>query len=289
MISWSHPCSAGYTIRGEHSPPSGKPVLHFLHGTGYCGRTYWPMLRLLQADFDIVISDIQGHGDTDHGGRFHGWNRTAALTLEAWQALSGRFGSVPQFAAGHSFGGVLAALMLAQAPTQFRRAVLLDPVLFPPIMIGVAVLSDVVGLYKRNALAKKASQRRSRWPDRSTAYASLHQRGMFKGWTSEALRAYVDFALKDSIDGGVELKCRPSREADIFGSYPRKLWTSLAKVQTPVRIEYGEKTFPFIRHSVRRWQGINPAISAERVAGGHCYMQQDPAAAAGRIKAFLSA
>lgn len=289
MIAWSHPCSAGFTLRGEHSVPSGKPVIHFLHGNGYCGRVYWPMLQLLEANFDIFISDIQGHGDTDHGGRFHGWNRTAELCLEAWHAQSAQFGSVPQFVVGHSFGGVVSALMLAQEPAGFRRAVLLDPVLFTPVMIGAMALSDVVGLYKRNALASKARGRRRQWPDRAAAYANFHERGMFKGWTAEALQAYVDYALKDAADGSVELKCRPSREADIFGSFPRRLWSSLAKVQVPVKVEYGEKSFPFITRSVQRWAGVSPLIQGEPVAGGHCYMQQDPGAAAQRIKAFLLA
>jgi pimeloyl-ACP methyl ester carboxylesterase len=198
MIAWSFPCSAGFTIRGEHAAPSGRPVLHFLHGNGYCGRVYWPMLSLLQADFDIVISDIQGHGDTAHGGRFHGWNRTAELALEAWHKLAPRFPDVPHYALGHSFGGVITSLMLAQEPQQFRRAMLLDPVLFTPIMIGVMALSDVVGLYQRNTMAKAARSRRRHWVSRVEAYASLQGRGMFKGWTPEALQAYVEFALKDS-------------------------------------------------------------------------------------------
>lgn len=287
MLAWYHPCSAGFTLRGEHSDPSGKPVLHFLHGNGYCGRTYWPLLQRLQADFDIVISDIQGHGDTDHGGRFHGWNRTADLALEAWNTLSGRFGPVSRFAVGHSFGGVITALMLAQAPTQFRRAVLLDPVLFTPLMIGAMALSDVVGLYRRNTLAEKARKRRRHWPDRAAAYANLHERGMFKGWVPEALHAYVDHALKDSADGGVELKCSPSREAEIFASFPRRLWTALAKVHTPVKVEYGGQSYPFVAKSVQRWSGSNAAVRAEQVPGGHCFMQQDPLGSAQRIKAFL--
>ncbi len=289
MIAWSHNCSAGFTLRGEHSTPTGKPVIHFLHGNGYCGRVYWPMLQLLEADFDIFISDIQGHGDTDHGGRFHGWNRTAELCLEAWHAQSGQFGSVPKFVVGHSFGGVVSALMLAQAPTAFSRAVLLDPVFFTPVMVGAMVLSDVVGLYKRNAMASKARERRRHWPDRATAYANFRERGMFKGWAPEALQAYVDYALKPTSDGGVELKCRPSREADIFGSFPRRLWSSLDKVNVPVKVEYGEKSFPFIARSVKRWQGSKKSIHSEQVSGGHCYMQEDPLAAAQRIKGFLLA
>ncbi len=287
MIAWSHRCSAGFTLRGERSEPSGKPVLHFLHGTGYCGRVYWPLLSRLQQDFDLVISDVQGHGDTDYGGRFHGWNRSAELALEAWHTLRGHYGTTPHFAAGHSFGGVITALMLAQDPGQFQRAVLLDPVFFSPMMIGVAALSDVVGLYRRNTLAKRVAKRRRHWPDRAAAYANLQGRGMFKGWAPEALQAYVDFALKGSEDGGVELKCRPSREADLFGSYPRRLWATLAKVSTPMLLEYGSDSYPFVAASARRLAASYSTMQAVQVAGGHCYMQQDPAAAARRVRGFL--
>ncbi len=287
MIPWSHRCSAGFTIRGERSEPSGKPVLHFVHGTGYCGRVYWPMLARVQRDFDLVTSDVQGHGDTDHGGRFHGWNRSAELALEAWHKQRRHYGAAPHFAAGHSFGGVLTALMLAQEPGQFQRAVLLDPVFFSPVMIGVAALSDVVGLYRRNTLAKKVAKRRLHWPDRAAAYANLQGRGMFKGWAPEALQAYVDFALKDSDGGGVELKCRPSREADLFGSYPRRLWATLAKVHTPLLLEYGVGSYPFVAASAKRLAGANACVQSREVAGGHCYMQEDPAAAAKRMRAYL--
>ena len=66
LIAWSHSCSAGFTLRGWRSEPSGKPLLHFLHGNGFCGRAYEPMLRHLARDFDLWLCDVQGHGDSDH-------------------------------------------------------------------------------------------------------------------------------------------------------------------------------------------------------------------------------
>ncbi len=284
---WSHDCSAGFTLRGEHSPPSGKPVIHFLHGNGFCGLTYEPMLSLLARDFDLFLCDMQGHGDSDHGGRFHGWNRSAELALEAWQAHAGLFDSAPIFAVGHSFGGVITALMLARAPKRFARAVLLDPVLFTPAMIGLMALSDVVGLYSRNALAQRARKRRRHWPSRQAAYTGLHGRGMFKGWTDEALWAYVDHALKPDSDGGVELKCAPTREAEIFSSFPRRLWSSLERVATPTLLAYGEKTYPFVPRAAARWHESNPAVNIREVPGGHCFMQEDPAASAKLVAEFL--
>ena len=188
---WSHDTTAGFTLRGWHSPPSGRPVIHFMHGNGYCGLTYAPLLRWLAEDFDLFISDAQGHGDSDHGGRFHGWNRTAEFALEAWHSHAPRFGAVPVHAVGHSFGSVLTCLMLAHHPHTFARGVLLDPVLFSPAMIGLMALSDVVGLYSRNQLAQRARRRRHHWPDRGAAHANLHGRGMFRGWREDAFQAYV--------------------------------------------------------------------------------------------------
>lgn len=285
--AWTHSCSAGFTLRGTHTEPSGKPVIHFLHGNGFCGRTYEPLLNLLGRDFDLFLSDVQGHGDSDHGGRFHGWNRSAELCLEVWEAHRGRFGDVPAHAVGHSFGGVLTALMLARAPERFRRAVLLDPVLFPPALIGLMALSDVVGLYSRNALASRARKRRHRWPDRKTAYARLHGRGMFKGWTEDALWAYVNHALRDASDGRVELKCAPTREAEIFGSFPRRLWSSLGRVVTPTCMIYGDATYPFVGRAARRWRAENPRVSTIAVPGGHCFMQENPPATAALVRDFL--
>ncbi|WP_436291573.1 hypothetical protein [Variovorax sp. LjRoot178] len=52
-------------------------------------------------------------------------------------------------------------------------------------------------------------------------------------------------------------------------------------------MEYGDETFPFAMTSARHWQRINAAVQLEPVQGSHCYMQQTPAAAAERIRAFL--
>ena len=284
--SWSFETREGFVLRGWHTAPSGKPLLHFLHGNGYCGRVYTPMLEALAEDFDLWLCDAQGHGESDHGGRFLGWNRNAQLAVDAFTANRALFAQARCYALGHSFGGVLTSLMLAEQPKLFERAVLLDPVLFSPAMIGVMALSEVLGLNQRTGMAAKARKRRSHWPDQSAAYAALHGRGMFKGWDEAAFSAYIEHALKAS-EQGVSLKCQPSREADIFGSYPRRLWSSLAKVSTPVEVLYGQQTYPFVVQSVARWCAGNSHVRAQVVAGGHCFMQQQPAQSAERVRQFL--
>lgn len=109
---------------------------------------------------------------------------------------------------------------------------------------------------------------------------------MFRGWDEAAFDAYIEHALKD-VEGGVELKCRPSREADIFGSFPRRLWPSLAKVTTPTEVIHGSRTYPFVAKSVARWCASNPHVRSQVVPGGHCFMQEQPADSAERVADFL--
>ncbi|MFJ4385988.1 alpha/beta fold hydrolase [Pseudomonas sp. NPDC089408] len=286
LIPWSHECAEGFTLRGWRTPATGKPLLHFLHGNGFCCLAYQPLLMRLGEHFDLWLCDVQGHGDSDHGGVFRGWNCTAALAVEAFETGRGEYADVPRFAVGHSFGGVLTGLILASNPQLFARAVLLDPVLFSRRMLGVMGAAALVGLHQRHALARKAASRRSHWPDREAALASLQGRGIFKGWTDAALQAYVEHAIGDCGES-VVLKCRPSREVEIFSSFPKRMWASLGAISTPTRVLYGEHTYPFVPHSVSRLVSLNRHVSAQQVAGGHCFMQEDPKQCAQEVIAFL--
>ncbi|HEX5356196.1 MAG TPA: alpha/beta hydrolase [Aquabacterium sp.] len=287
LIPWSHTPREGFAFRGWHSPASGKPLLHFIHGNGFCTRAYEPMLRRLTDHFDLWLFDAQGHGESEHGGAFLGWNRNADIAMEALEKQGGEFKTVPHYAAGHSFGGVLTSLILGDRRHQFQRAVLLDPVLMSPTMLMGLSVGELTGIAKQTPMARQARARRKHWPSREEAFAQLHGRGIYKGWADEALQAFVTHALKDSPDGGVELKCRRSREADIFSTGPDRLWGLLGRVRTPTLVLHARHTYPFVKESVARWRAINDAVSDQEVPGGHCFMQEDPAFAAEQVQAFL--
>lgn len=286
LIPWSHDCSEGFTLRGWRSPASGRPLLHFLHGNGFCCLVYQPLLARLAEHFDLWLCDVQGHGDSDHGGPFLGWNRTAALALEAFEAGRGEYGEVDRYAMGHSFGGVLTSLIVAAEPHLFRRAVLLDPVLFSRRMLSVMAAARLFGLHRQHGLARMAARRRSHWPDRQAALVSLQGRGIFKDWAETALHAYVEHAIGECGEQ-VVLKCRPSREVEVFSSFPRRLWASLKSITTPTRILYGEQTYPFVRQSVRYLAQLNGAVSILEMPGGHCFMQERPGQSAEQVLDFL--
>lgn len=286
LIPWTYHTRYGFTLRGWHTARQGKPVLHFLHGNGFCARSYQPMLAILAQDYDLFLSDAQGHGDSDHGGPFLGWNVAAELAAQAFIQHREYFGHVPVYGVGHSFGGVLTALMHAHHPGLFQGLVLLDPVLFPPSMILLARTLEGVRLFKKNPLAKAALRRRQHWPDQQGAYEYLRSKALFKSWHPDALAAYTEHALHHQADGS-RLKCLPQREADIFSSYPRGLWPALQKAPAPISVIIGEDTFPFVMKAVTKWQQVNPKVQKQVVKGGHCFMQEAPFETAQLVKTYL--
>jgi len=287
LVPWSFHTAAGFMLRGFRTEVTGKPVLHMLHGNGFCSRMYQPMLQILANDYDLFLSDAQGHGDSDHGGAFVGWNHSAQLAEAAWSAHKALYNKVDVYGVGHSFGGVLTALIHTQQSSPFNAIVLLDPVLFTPTMLTLMRSLNGVRLYHKNPLAKAALRRRQHWPDRNSALSYLQNRGMFANWHQDALAAYIDHALKPS-EQGLSLKCLPERKADIFASYPDKLWQQLARPCPPVHVIYASKSYDFILTSLQKWQKRNNAVKLEEFNGGHCFMQEQPELAAERIASAIS-
>lgn len=290
LVRWSHTGADSLTLRGWHSVPSGKPVLHFLHGNGFCCLAYAPMLQVLALDFDLWLCDVQGHGDSDAGAGFLGWNENAERAVAAFAAHQTLWpDGVPRYAAGHSFGGVLTSLIMAAHPGLFQRAVLLDPVIFTPVMVWSLTWMRRLGLARRTALAKQATARRRHWPDATAALAQLTGRGIFRGWTDAALRAYVQHAMQQDEQGGVTLKCPAKIEAAIFSSTPAGLWSALHTIHAPVKLIYGAQTYPFVSTSAQRWHETKVTLTLQQTAGGHCFMQEQPAQAAQAVRDYLLA
>lgn len=283
---WQWQAPEGFWLRGVHTKPRGLPVLHFIHGNSYCGRIYEPLWERLYLHFDIFLHDAQGHGDSDLGGKFVGWKRCAELAAEVWKNYRGMWEGVPQIGLAHSFGGVLTSVIAANDANFFERLVLLDPIFMPPRYLRWVEPLQNLGLYKLNPYSGRARKRRCQWPDKESALAGLTGRGMFKGWSDEAMHAYVDYGM-NSTESGVQLKCPPSREAEIFGSYMPKLWKKLSQLQVQTDIMYGDSTYPFLQETMAKLEAL-PTVHIEIVPGGHCFMQEHPEATAERIIKLLA-
>ncbi len=275
LTPWQFTTTTGIRLGGYRSIPSGKPLLHFIHGNGFCSMMYAPLWHLLLPYVDVFLSDVQGHGQSDHGGQFIGWDESATAAAQAFQHFAAEYADVTKIGCGHSFGGVVTALWAA-SDSPFQQLLLLDPVIFTPWMHRSAKVLQLFGLYKKNPLVKQAHRRRQHWPSRQAAWDYFYQRGIFKGWHDDALTAYLDHALETKSDG-LALRCHPSREAEIFGSVPRRLWRQLQQISLPTQVLFGQDTYPFVHRSLTLWQQQHPNFSTVQMPGDHCFMQQHPA------------
>ncbi|MGH8444937.1 MAG: alpha/beta hydrolase, partial [Solimonas sp.] len=132
LTPWQSSAGAGPLLRGRRhdGPPA---MLHFLHGNGFCGGVYWPMLQHLSGDYSLFCHDLEGHGDSDEPQRFAGADRLIARIPQviADQGLAQRPDGGALIGIGHSYGAALTMRVAAANPSLFKALVLLDPILLP--------------------------------------------------------------------------------------------------------------------------------------------------------------
>ncbi|MHA7834023.1 MAG: alpha/beta fold hydrolase [Algiphilus sp.] len=269
------------SVRGrQRAAQPGCPTLHWLSGNGFCGGVYWPMLARLDARFGLITHDLAGHGESDRVRQFDGVARNVHRIRSA---LTERKPTAPLVAMGHSFGAALSLRMVAQMPEAFSALILLDPIILPRrYWLG----SKLAAALRRNPMAQAARRRREAWPDAVGARDALEGRGIYKGWTDEALDAFIGHATFEEGDRR-RLCCDPELEAQIFEN-PLYLWRDIPRLQVPTLLLYGEGSYFFMAPSAQRCAAMQPRLRAEGLPGGHCFMQEDPDTTAARINDWLS-
>lgn len=277
---WESNVGTGPTLRGRRTF-GGIPRIHFLHGNGFCGGVYWPMLKHFLPDYGLITHDIEGHGDSDNPPTFSGVDAIIQRIPQviADQDLSGE----PLIGMGHSFGGALTLRVAADHPGLFKALVLLDPIIMPPLYFGGMRLASMLG---RNPMSNASLRRRQVWASRAEVEDRLRGRGTYKGWTPEALHCFVEYATHD--EGGKRvLSCPGSLEAQIF-EHPVWPWPAFEKVQLPILFIRGENSFPFLQKAEKIVGRVNPNVVFKTLPGGHCFMQENPEAAYKVIAEFLA-
>jgi len=269
------------TVRGrQRRSEPGFPTVHWLSGNGFCGGVYWPMLSALDRRFGLITHDLAGHGESDRVRRFDGVGQNIRRVRSA---LVERAPRAPLVAMGHSFGAALSLRLVAQMPEAFSALVLLDPIILPRrYWLG----SKFAAALHCNPMAQAARRRREAWPDADAARAALEGRGIYKGWTDEALDAFIAHATLEDGDRR-RLCCDPELEAQIFEN-PLYLWRDIPRLQVPTLFLYGEDSYFFMQPSARRAAAMQPRLRAEALPGGHCFMQQDPDTTAAHVTEWLT-
>ena len=287
LESWQYEVSGRFTLRGHYTPPSGKPVIHFLHGNGFNGLVYEKFLAPLTEHFDLFLSNAQGHGDSDVGNGFSDWDDSASYFSEVWQRYSVLWEGVRKIGLGHSFGGVNTLLMSRLDRIAFDRIIMLDPIIGPKAWSFAANTLQTLGLSKYLPLAKQALARGTEWDSYESLWKYFYQRGTFKGWDDDCLRSYLNYALSANQDGSYSLKCPPEIEARVFASYSKDVWSALNELDIRADALSGDRTYSFVRHNMPKLEREYPTLVTYSQPGGHCFMQERPEESANTILKLL--
>lgn len=173
MTPWSRATSETNTVRIHYLRTGGpKPPVVLLHGLMGSGACWTPLARALEADFDVVMPDARGHGDSsspDHGYRYD----DHAGDVEG--LVRGLELSRPVLV-GHSMGGMTAALVASRDAGDVRGLVLVDPTFLSPERQREVQESDVAGQHLRVlglSQSDLVAQARARNPHRSLEIIEL--------------------------------------------------------------------------------------------------------------------
>lgn len=278
--NWHYPQDETSFLRGIRFDKPAKPTLHFLHGNGLCGLTYWPLLQGLTADFALMLHDCVGHGDSDAGRGFVSWEQSAQHVYDviSFQRDKGEIQG-PLIGMGHSFGGVLTLKIAAKYPELFRCLVLMDPIIMPEVFIQMQGTMP-------NPLAEKTRVRRNHWQNQAEAFAYFRSKSAYKDWHDDSLNSFVTHALYQKDEGGLALKCPPDIEADIFNSTPQGLWDDIRALTVPTIILYGDKSYPFMESACKQAHE-NAFIQIEKRSGTHCFMLEHPDSTCDAIAKYI--
>jgi pimeloyl-ACP methyl ester carboxylesterase len=179
---------------------NGHPVL-LAHPTGFHGLSWAPVAaRLVDAGRRVWSFDYRGHGDSDRSPDGYQWSEFADDVMAVVNELD-LAGDTNLLACGHSKGAASLLLGEAREPGTFARLWCYEPIVFPT--------DDPLPPQDDFPLAAGARRRRAVWSSRDEAFASYGSKPPLDVLNPVALRAYVDYGLRDRPDGQVELKCRP--------------------------------------------------------------------------------
>ncbi|MCP4114717.1 MAG: alpha/beta hydrolase [Desulfobacteraceae bacterium] len=262
-------------------------AVHFLHANGFNGEMYAPLYRAMGEDYQIIASDVQGHGESQ---------RTETAPVRDWTPFAHNLKDVLSHAAtgpvvgiGHSLGGYVTYMAAAMYPELFSKLVLIDPVIFSPSFLALIWGTRVLGLRGKVPLAEGARRRKWKFHSREEAYKRFSGgRGMFSGWSDEFIRSYVDHGLRN-VNGSAVLKCSPELEAQVFESIQMDTWKHAGKIKCPALVIRGGCSDVFRKNAARRLEKKIPRCRLVTLENcGHFAPMENPEACVRQIRGFIS-
>ncbi len=122
-----------------------KPTVVLLHGLMMNGACWTPLARTLEEDYDVVMPDARGHGNSEAPDHGYSYYDLAADVI----GLIDELGLIAPVLIGHSMGGMTAAMVASRNSNQLQGLVLVDPTFLTPQRQREVHESDVAEQHRR--------------------------------------------------------------------------------------------------------------------------------------------
>jgi len=149
-----------------------KPPLLLLHGLAGSGACWIPLARALEGEYDVVMPDARGHGNSSAPLNGYRYKDHASDIVGFIQGL----GLAAPVLLGHSMGGMTAAVVASQIGTAIHAVILVDPTFLSPERQREVHESDAVQQHRQLLNLNKGevvTQLRMRHPQRSSEHIEL--------------------------------------------------------------------------------------------------------------------
>jgi len=167
MNNWNSTiCQTNNTIIHYTRTGGDKPPVILLHGLMTSGLCWTDMARQLENDYDVIMPDARGHGQSgvpDFGYAYNDHADDVAGLIAALQITK-------PVVIGHSMGGMITAVLAARQPDLLKGVVLADPPFIPTKVQREVRDSDVADQHRKVlllSLAEVIADAKKRHPHRS--------------------------------------------------------------------------------------------------------------------------
>jgi N-formylmaleamate deformylase len=236
-----------------------KPPLVLLHGLTGNGACWIPLARALEVEYDVVMPDARGHGNSS--APLNGYRYEDHASDVAGLILGLRL--VAPVLLGHSMGGMTAALIASQMATAIRGVILADPTFLSVRRQREVHESDVVGQHRRLLSLNKGgvvAQLRVRHPHR----------------LSEIIELLAESRLQTRIHAFDVLTPPNPEYHELVGA-----------IDVPILLVIGDNGVITLE-TARELQNLNPRLRVEHIQdAGHGLQYDQPDRFEAVVKSFL--
>ncbi|MGD8598854.1 MAG: alpha/beta hydrolase [Anaerolineae bacterium] len=260
------------------------PIVHIAHANGFPPGTYRLLAETLTSRYRVLAMPARPLWPSSRPESTPTWHPLASDLVHGLDVL----GATKVIGIGHSLGGVLTLWAASQRPDLFEAAILIEPVILPPLWLWFLRLLRLFGLEKRLPLVQRAKSRRRTWPSRQACYEHYRRTPFFAQWPDEALHDYVTSGTRRSDSDTIELVYPPAWEAHIFASTPTGIWRDVPHLRVPTLVIRGESSEIFRPEALARMKRTLPQAQFVTLAGaGHLLPMEKAGETGAVIKRYL--